>query len=133
MEDQKIGVKTKLSALWVSVMFLYVYGDYFTLYVPGKLEGMIAGKFVSIETSGSVLLSASVLMAVPSLMIFLSLALAPKANRRLNIAMGVVYSIVMLLTMLMDVWSFYIFLGGLEILLTALIVWNAWNWPKETG
>ena len=27
----------KLSALWASLMFCYVYGDYLGLYVPGKL------------------------------------------------------------------------------------------------
>lgn len=32
LEDQKVNVKTKLSALWASVMFCYVYGDYFGLY-----------------------------------------------------------------------------------------------------
>jgi hypothetical protein len=25
-------------------MFLYIYGDYFELYVPGKVEGLISGE-----------------------------------------------------------------------------------------
>ena len=36
-----IPVRAKLSALWAALMFCYVYGDYFGLYVPGKLSGMI--------------------------------------------------------------------------------------------
>ena len=38
MEDVKINVKMKLSALWVAVMFLYVYGDIFGLYKPGHIQ-----------------------------------------------------------------------------------------------
>ena len=34
----------KLSALWASTMFCYIYCDYFELYVPGKLDGMLQGK-----------------------------------------------------------------------------------------
>jgi hypothetical protein len=38
LDDIKIHVKLKLSALWASVMFCYIYGDYFELYKPGKLQ-----------------------------------------------------------------------------------------------
>ena len=113
-------------------MFLYTYGDYFTLYVPGKLEGMIGGKFVTIDTTESVLLAASLLMAVPSVMIFLSLVLAPKINWLMNIVLGILYSIVMFLTMLMGAWTYYLFLGVVEIVLTLLIVRYAWKWPEHT-
>jgi hypothetical protein len=30
-------------------------------------------------------------------------------------------------------WEFYVFLGVIEIVLTALIVWYAWKWPKRAG
>ncbi len=36
-DDAKVNVKIKISALWAPVMFCYVYGDYFGLYVPGKM------------------------------------------------------------------------------------------------
>jgi len=37
MEDVKINVKFKLSALWAAVMFLYVYADIKALFRPGIL------------------------------------------------------------------------------------------------
>jgi hypothetical protein len=43
-EDIRVNAKLKLFALWSSVMFFYVYGDYFQLYQPGQLQDMIAGK-----------------------------------------------------------------------------------------
>ena len=44
LDDVKIHVKMKISALWVSVMFCYIYGDYFGLYRPGTVQGMLEGK-----------------------------------------------------------------------------------------
>ncbi|HMG02094.1 MAG TPA: hypothetical protein VK596_03120, partial [Edaphobacter sp.] len=43
-EDVKVHVRFKLFALWTSLMFCYLYGDYFELYQPGKLQAMIAGR-----------------------------------------------------------------------------------------
>ncbi|HEX7679119.1 MAG TPA: hypothetical protein VF713_13395, partial [Thermoanaerobaculia bacterium] len=44
LEDVRIDVKIKLSALWASVMFCYIYADYFGLYVPGALQKMLNGR-----------------------------------------------------------------------------------------
>jgi len=40
-EDVKINVKMKLSALWATLMFLYIYADIYSLYRPGQIEKMI--------------------------------------------------------------------------------------------
>ena len=131
LDDIKIHVKMKLSALWVSVMLCYIYGDYFGLYEPGKLQGMLEGKMGPLgPTTQGVLLGTAILMAIPSVMVFLSLALKPNPNRWVNIILGVIYTVIMLITM-PGAWAFYKFLGVVEVVLTALIVWNAWNWPKR--
>ena len=65
LEDVKINVKMKLSALWVTVMFCYLYADVKAFYLPGPCA------------------------------------------------------------------YYYIFFGIVEIVLTALIVWYAWKWPKQ--
>jgi hypothetical protein len=79
-----------------------------------------------------VLLGTSALMALPSVMVFLSLALKPRLNRWLNIGLGSFYTLIMIVTM-PGAWAFYIFLGVIEVALTALIVWYAWTWPKQQG
>ena len=130
LEDIKIHVRFKMSALWASVMFCYIYGDYFGLYVPGTVKGMLEGIMVELgPATQGVLLGTTIMMAIPSVMVFLSLALKPNLNRRVNIALGVIYTVIILITM-WD-WAFYIFLGIVEVVLTALIVWYAWNWPKR--
>ena len=44
LEDIKVNVKLKLAALWTSFMFLYIYVDYFALYMPGKIEDILKGR-----------------------------------------------------------------------------------------
>lgn len=131
LEDARIPVKLKLSALWTSLMLCYIYGDYFGLYRPGTLQGMLDGRMGPLgPTTQGVLLGTAILMAVPSLMVFLSLALGPRASRWTNIVLGLAYTLVMLLT-LPGAWRFYQFLGCLEIALSLLIAWHAWTWPRR--
>lgn len=130
LDDIKVHVKLKLSALWVSVMFCYIYEDYFGLYVPGKLQGMLEGRIEPLgPTTQGVLVGTSVMLAIPGLMVFLSLALRARLSRWLNIIFGVLYTVIILITMWG--WAFYIFYGIVEVTLTALIVWYAWAWPKR--
>jgi hypothetical protein len=44
LHDIPVHVRFKLAGLWSALMFCYIYGDYFGLYVPGKLKGMLAGE-----------------------------------------------------------------------------------------
>jgi hypothetical protein len=132
LEDVKINVKIKLSALWVTVMFLYVYADVRGFYETGVLEGLIAGELGFLQINQVFLLVSAIIMTIPSVMVFLSLTLKAKVNRWANIILGIIYTGIILATMLMpDVWAHYYFVGIVEVVLTALIVWYAWKWPKQ--
>src|SRR5689334_4636650 len=85
LETFKPPVKLQLAALWTSVMFLYVYGDYFNMYQPGKIEAMSRGRLgIGLETNTASLVAA-IMMTIPSLMIWLSLALPPNVCRWINV------------------------------------------------
>jgi hypothetical protein len=129
LEDAPIPVKLKLFALWCSVIFLYIYGDYFQLYQPGQLADMLAGKTALGAVSQAILLGMSAVMIAPSLMPFLSLALPARVSRWMNIVFGALYTVIMILAIRGE-WHFYIAYGLIEIVLTSLIVWTAWTWPK---
>lgn len=132
LADFEINVKIKLSALWASVMFCYIYGDYFSLYVPNKVQDFISGE--TMLDAPMKLFAASILMVIPSLMIFLSLFLKPKPARLLNIIFGILYTGIMLLiavTTLAPWWTFYVFLALTESVITSIIVWQACKWPRQ--
>lgn len=131
LQDFEINVKLKLAALWASVTFCYLYGDYFELYVPKKVEGLLNG--VNMLDSPTKLFIAAFLLLLPSLMVFLSLILKPAVNRMLNIFLGVFYTLFVGLVGVnsLSVWrTFYVFYAAVEICLTLLIVWYAWRWER---
>jgi hypothetical protein len=133
LDDIRVPTKLKLSALWASTMFCYVYGDYFGLYQPAQLRGMLAGRIEPLgPATQGVLLGVSVMMAIPSLMVFLSIALKAPASRWTNIVVGSAFTVIVLLTM-PGTWLFYLFLSSVEVVLTLLIVWEAWRWPRRAS
>lgn len=74
-------VRIRLAALWASLTFCYLYGDYFGLYRPGKLQGMLDGAGpVGPASQGSLLFVAALLM-IPGLMVALSILLPWRATR----------------------------------------------------
>jgi len=131
LEDVKINVKIKLSALWVAVLFLFIYVDYFGLLRPGIIEQIIAGEVEGLQISQVFLLAAMALMTIPSLMIFLSLTLKAKANRWTNIIVGIFQIVILLVFVIGESWAFYIFGTIVEVVLLSLIVWYAWKWSKQ--
>lgn len=132
-EDFQINVKLKISALWVAVMFCYVYGDYIQIFVPGVIAKSmeLTTTAADVETQlGYVAIA--VLMAIPSLMIFFSLVLRPIANRRLNIGVCIFFILTNVLFNLTETWAFYLLLTTIEVTISIAILWYAWTWPKTT-
>jgi hypothetical protein len=72
-EDVKISVKMKLSALWVALMLIYIYADILSNFKPGAIEKMMDGFMGPFPVTQGGLLSASILMMIPAVMVFLSL------------------------------------------------------------
>ena len=132
LEDFKFNIKIKLSALWTSVTLCYLYGDYFELYVPKKVEGLVSG--VNMLDSPLKLFIASLLLAIPAVMVFLSIVLKPSLNRWLNIVFGIFFTLFVALVGVSSIspWrAFYVFLAIIEVLITSTIVAYAWNWPRR--
>ena len=134
MEDVKINVKIKLSGAWAAVMFLYVYGDFLGLYNPGFIEKLIAGEMLGIQITQILLLGIAIFMAIPSVMVFLSLTLKPKWNRWTNIIVGILFIVAQLSSNFVgEPWAYYMFASIVEVVLLSLIIGYAWKWPKQEG
>jgi uncharacterized membrane protein len=95
---------------------------------------MLDGQMVPLgPVTQNVLLGTAAMLALPSLMIFLSVALGASLTRWLNIVVGVIYTAIQLAVISGSGWNFYIVMGLLETVLTALIVWTAWSWPRSSA
>jgi hypothetical protein len=134
MEELKINVKMKLSALWVALMLIYIYADILSLFKTGAIEKMMEGFMGPFPVTQGSLLSASILMIIPAVMVFLSLTLKHQVNRWTNIILGVLYTLVNLSNMIGETsWFFYMSFVVVEIALTVLIVGYAWKWSDPEG
>ncbi len=132
LADFEVNIKIRLAALWTAVTLCYLYGDYFELYVPHKTAGLLSGE--NLLDSPMKLWLAALLLAIPAVMVCLSVLLKPTLNRWLNIGLGVFFTAIMLLiaaTSLTPWRTFYVFLAVVESAITATIVWQAWHWPRQ--
>ena len=127
--DPPIPRRLQLSALWASLTFCYLYGDYFGLYKPGKLERMLDGAGPMGPTTQGSLLFVALLLVVPGLMACLSLALPVRTTRWLNVGLATFYAVFVAITM-PGAWWFYLAYSSIEILLCGVIAWLAWRWPR---
>ena len=134
LEDRKVNVKVKLALLWVALMFFYIYNDLFSLFQPGHVAELAEGQLEGVQFTQTLLFGAAVLMAFPSFMVLLSLTLKAKANRLMNIIVGILHILVLLGTQFVgegETWFYWRFYELLQVLFLALIIWTAWKWPKQ--
>jgi len=135
LDNYKINVKLKLSALWIAVMFIYVYADIKVLFQPGTINAINIGEIGGMQINQMFLFISAVIMTIPCLMIFLSLVLEPKLNKLINIFLGIIYTLTIISTYFIsgdgEIWAYYILYNFVEVMLTLMIVWYAWRWPKK--
>jgi len=135
LTDYRINVKIKLASLWTALMFLYIYADYFELMTPGKLSRMMELQTPMGPTTPGLLVIFSVILILPALMIFLSIFLKPPINKGLNLVMATLYagiSILIIVSSIGSAWhTFYVLFNFVELLVFAIIIWQAWKWPGE--
>ena len=132
-EPFRLPTALAISLLWAALMGLYIYNDYFSLYMPGTIDGMRAGRLGPLGPATEwVLVGVATLLAIPALMIFLSAALPRAVSRWLNVGLGLAYTGVQGTTFFGSA-LFYQVVVVLEILVTLTIVAYALRWPRETA
>jgi hypothetical protein len=130
LEDSKVNVKTKLAALWASFMFLYIYVDYFHLYMPHTLEDIQQGRVFEFAISQTFLLIALVSVSIPALMIFLSVVLPAKVNRLTNLIVASIYIPYTLFNLVGEAWAHMVYGAIVEVLLLCFILRYAWKFKN---
>ena len=136
LQDPRMPVQAKLAAAWTSLMFLYIYVDYFHLYKPGSIDDILAGVVHEFDTGPTFVALGLTLMAIPSLMILLSTTLPARVNRTINLVVATLYIPVSIYNADGESWTYFYFYGlsiGLEVLLLAFILRSAWTWPRRTA
>jgi Family of unknown function (DUF6326) len=131
LEDQRMPVRAKLAATWTSFMFLYAYVDILNFLKPGVVEDILDGRVFEFDLSQTFSTTALALMAIPILMVVLSMTLPARANRIANLTVAALYVPVTVFNAAGGTWLLFYGLGiVLELILLALILRYAWTWPR---
>jgi len=117
-------IGTRLSTLWIVVMFNMVFADILTFIDPGALQELWAGQ-AGVHITPGLLLVFALLIEIPIAMIFASRVLKPRANRWANTVAAAITTAFVVgggsLT------PHYVFFATVELAGMALIVWYVWT------
>lgn len=131
--ERHLPVQAKLAAAWTSFMFLYVYVDILNFFKPGVVDEILKGLIWKFNVSPGLLTVMLVSVAIPAMMVFLSMTLPAKVNRTANLvvaALLIPYSLFNAAGTTLEWAGFYVLSIGLEVLLLAFILRAAWNWQR---
>ncbi|MEV4475155.1 DUF6326 family protein [Nonomuraea sp. NPDC049504] len=133
LDNPPVPVQAKLAAAWTSFMFLYIYVDYFALYKPGVIDGLRAGVVFEFDISPTLLTMMLASVAIPALMVMVSMTLPARANRATNLVVASICIPYSVFNAAGESWNWASFYGlsiGIEVLLLAFILRSAWTWPR---
>ena len=130
-QDVRVDVKLRLSALWITMLFVFAYVDIFGLLRADVLRAALDGK---VATTGFTidqlfLTYTLVYVLLPALMVVLSLVLKPRVNRIVSIVVSLVYIVTIIVSAVGETWAYYIAGSVVEVVLLGAIAWSAWTWP----
>ncbi len=120
MED----VQIILSGLWVATVLTYLYGDVMRIF-SGDADKMVEERE---KFTQAMWLGIAVLMVIPIVMVFLSLALQHDVNRWTNIIVASFFFLFNLVGLRTYPSAYDRFLLIVSMVFNVLVVWYAWNW-----
>ena len=123
--------KTRIALLWVFMAVAMSAHSAFAAMVPGGLEKITS----EVEAMGpGMLVFMALFWLVPLWLAFVSLTVKGSSNRWVNFILGIIFTI-------LNIWHFVehlaepsveqILIVGSAVVVTALIAWYAWKWPKQ--
>ena len=128
---ETLKCKTRIAVLWVFMAVAMSAHSLFAAMVPGGLDKVIS----EMEAAGvGMWLFMVCLRLVPLWLAFLSMTLKDSANRWVNFVLGIIFTLLNighLIEHLAEPSVQQILILGSTVVVTALIAWYAWKWPKE--
>jgi hypothetical protein len=118
------AVRIKLSALWTALMLTYLLGDVLRIF-SGDFQ---AGAIGEMQASQGLYLGMAALLVIPAVMVYLSLTLKHRVNRRANIILPIVFFVINLIGLPTYPSAYDQFLILVGLVFNALTVWYAWKW-----
>lgn len=116
--------KTLLSATWVVVTLIYLYGDVLRILYGGEKANALA----AMNLSQFAWLGIAILMLTPILMVFFTLVLPQPVSRWANIIVAAFFFLFNLVGLPTYPPLFDKFLLAVSMVFNVVTIWYAWNW-----
>jgi len=134
-----VTLKIRIAVLWIFMAVAMSAHMELSVLEPGVIEQIMSGKT---QIGEGMFLFMTLFWLIPLIMAFLSVTLKDLTNRRANITMGVVATALNFFHLLYELMVqpsihmiqpslHQLLIDGSTVVVTALIVWYAWKWPKE--
>jgi hypothetical protein len=136
LDNPPLPVQAKLAAAWTSLMFFYIYIDYFHLYKPGAIDQIRGGDIFNFHITPTLMTIFVLVIGIPALMVMLSMTLPARVNRATNLVVAsllIPYSAFNAAGATWEWASFYGLSIGIEVLILAFILRSAWTWPRRVA
>jgi Family of unknown function (DUF6326) len=118
-----------LSALWTATMFVFAYVDVFGFFRADVLTAALDGRIpVGFAVDQTFLVLTLAYVAVPSLMVVLSLVLPRRVNRVVTVVVAALYAVSVVASCIGETWVYYLLGSAVEVALLAVAIVVAARW-----
>ncbi len=118
-----MDTKNLLSASWVVVTLIYLYGDVLRI-----CSGDQAKTMANMSFNQGIWLGIAILMLTPILMVFLTLVLPQPVSRWANIIVAILFFLFNLVGLPTYPSLYDKFLLAVSLVFNGITVWYAWKW-----
>ncbi len=126
--NTKKDIKSKLSTLWIVIMFNMLFADVLTLFISKNLQELLDGS-TPVKITEELMFVIALIIEIPIIMIFLSRVLKHKTNRMVNIIASIIT--IIFVTAGGSLALHYIFFASVEVVCALLIIKYSLKWKKS--
>ena len=126
--------KTRIAVLWVFMAVAMSVHSIMSFMEPGMIEELMSGVVEGAAMTPGMLIFMALFWLIPLWLAFISMTLKGSSNRWVNFVLGIVFTLLNIghfIEHLAEPSVVQILIIGSTVVVTALIAWYAWAWPKE--
>ena len=136
---ESVTLKMRIAVLWLFMAVAMSAHVVLSVFEPGVVEQIASGKM---QIGEEMFLFMSLFWLIPLTMAYLSVTLKDSANRRANITLGLLFTALNIFHLIFELMVqpsthmvqaslHQLLIDGATVVVTALIVWHAWKWPRQ--
>ncbi len=126
--------KTRIAVLWVFMAVAMSVHSIMSFMEPDMIEELMSGVVEGVAMTPGMLIFMALFWLIPLWLAFISMTLKGSSNRWVNFVLGIVFTLLNIghfIEHLAEPSVVQILIIGSTVVVTALIAWYAWAWPKE--